>query len=124
MKILTTIACVTVLAAMTLSASAAKQLKHVVCFKFKSTATPDEIKKVESAFCGLKKKISRVNSIEWGTNISPEKKDKGLTHCWILTFKSAKDRDAYLVHPDHKEFGKLVGPVVDDVFVFDFVVQK
>jgi hypothetical protein len=23
-------------------------------------------------------------------------------------------------HPAHKEFGKLVGPVLDDVFVLDF----
>jgi hypothetical protein len=124
MKILTTIGCVAILAAMTLSASAAEQLKHVVAFKFKSTATPDEIKKVETAFAALKKKISQVKSLEWGTNVSPENKNDGCTHCWILTFKSAKDRDAYLVHPDHKEFGKLVGPVIDKVFVIDFVVQK
>jgi hypothetical protein len=55
-----------------------------------------------------------------GINVSPEGLDKGFTHCFILTFKSEKDRDAYLVHPDHKAFGGLVGPVLDDVFVIDF----
>ena len=30
----------------------------------------------------------------------------------------------YLVHPDHKAFGKLVGPLLDDVFVVDFWAKK
>jgi hypothetical protein len=42
----------------------------------------------------------------------------------VLTFKSAKERDAYLVHPDHKDFGKLVGPAVEDVFVIDFQAKE
>ncbi len=42
----------------------------------------------------------------------------------ILSFKSDKDRDAYLVHPAHKEFGKLLGPVMADVFVVDFWAEK
>ena len=40
--------------------------------------------------------------------------------CWVLGFMSDADRDAYLVHPDHKEFGKLLKPVLADVFVVDF----
>jgi hypothetical protein len=96
------------------------KLRHVVAFKFKDTATPEQIKKIETAFTALPTKISQVDKFEWGTNNSPEKRNKGCTHCFILTFKSEKDRDAYLVHPAHKEFGSLVAPVLDDVFVFDF----
>ena len=29
----------------------------------------------------------------------------------------------YLVHPDHKAFGKALGPVLEDVFVIDFWVK-
>lgn len=100
------------------------KLNHVVSFKFKESATPEQIKQVEEAFRGLKKKIKEIKSLEWGTNVSPEKHDKGFTHCWILGFGSDKDRDAYLVHPDHKEFGKLVGPVIADVFVVDFWAKE
>jgi len=75
---------------------------------------------VEAAFQGLKKQIPQIASFEWGTNVSKEKHDKGFTHCFILTFKSEKDRDAYIEHPDHKAFGKIVGPVLEDVFVIDF----
>jgi hypothetical protein len=99
-------------------------LRHVVAFKFKETATQDDIKKVETAFRDLKKKISEIVSYEWGINNSPEGLNKGCTHGFILTFKNEKDRDTYLHHPDHKEFGKLVGPLLGEVFVIDFFVQE
>ena len=96
------------------------KLNHVVAFKFKSSASPEQIKGLIDAFKVLPKKISEVSHFEWGTNISPEKFDKGFTHGFVLTFKSTKDRDAYLVHPAHKEFVDLALPLVEDVFVIDF----
>jgi hypothetical protein len=92
----------------------------VVSLKFKDTATPEQVQQVEAAFRALKKKIPQVAALEWGTNISPEKLNKGFTHDFLLTFRSEKDRDDYLVHPDHKEFGKLLGPVLAEVLVIDF----
>jgi hypothetical protein len=100
---------------MVVSANAADKLEHVVCFKFKTAATAHEIKLVEEAFQALKQKIPQVVSLEWGTNVSKEKRDKGFTHCFVLTFKSEQDRDSYIEHPEHKAFGKIVGPVVDAV---------
>lgn len=97
-----------------------RKLHHVVALKFKAGTDADAIKNVENAFRDLKNKIPGIVSLEWGTNVSPEKHDKGFTHCFILTFKSEKDRDAYLPHPEHKKFGKVLGPVMDDVFVIDF----
>jgi hypothetical protein len=105
---------------MMVSANAADKLQHVVCFKFKTTATAQDIKQVEVAFEALKQKIPQVVTLEWGTNVSKEKRDKGFTHCFVLSFKSEQDRDTYIEHPEHKAFGKLVGPVLDDVFVIDF----
>jgi hypothetical protein len=99
-------------------------LRHVVAFKFKETASKEDIKKVETAFRDLKGKIKEIVSYEWGMNNSPENLNKGCTHGFILTFKNEKDRDAYLVHPDHKEFGKLVGPLLGEVFVIDFYAQE
>ena len=95
-------------------------LYHVVSIKFKADAKPDQIKAVEEAFAALKTKVPGITSLHWGTNVSPENKNKGFTHCFVLTFASDKDRDAYLVHPEHKAFGKVLGPVVGDVFVIDF----
>jgi hypothetical protein len=97
-----------------------KLLRHVVLLKFKEGNTPQQIKQVEDAFRALPTKISLIRGFEWGTNVSPENLAQGYTHCFFLTFASDKDRNTYLVHPDHKEFGKLLVPYVDKVLVVDF----
>jgi len=102
----------------------AKKLLHVVSFKFKPEATKGQIDDVVAAFRDLKKKIPGIQELSWGTNVSPEKHDKGFTHGFILSFKSEKDRDAYLVHPEHKAFGKALGPILADVFVIDYWAQE
>jgi hypothetical protein len=97
---------------------------HVVHFKFKADATAEQIKKVETEFAALKGKIKEVESMVWGTDSSPEKLGDGFTHCWVITFKDEKARDAYLVHPDHAAFVKVVGPVLEKPLVVDFIPKK
>ena len=115
-----------VLPAMAADAPAGRQKKlfHVVSIKFKETATEEQIAAVEQAFVALKTQIPGILSLDWGTNVSTEQRDKGFTHCFVLTFATDKDRDAYLVHPAHKAFGQLFGPVKDDVMVIDFWSQE
>ena len=95
-------------------------LRHVVLFNFNDDATDDKVQEIETAFAGLPQKIKEIHSFEWGTNNSPEGLDKGLTHCFFVTFLSEKDREIYLPHPAHKEFVDLVGPFVEDVTVVDY----
>jgi hypothetical protein len=97
-----------------------KQLRHVVLFKYKESATDADIKKVEAAFAGLPAKIPQIKDFEWGTNNSPEGLDKGFTHCFFLTFDSEEDRAIYLPHPDHKAFGDVLKPHLEDVLVLDY----
>jgi hypothetical protein len=98
------------------------QVRHIVVFKYTKTATEEQIKQVTDAFRALKDKIPGIVSFEQGANISPEKKDLGFSHVYLLTFDSVKSRDAYLPHPEHKKFGDLLGMlgVVEDVLVVDF----
>jgi len=104
--------------------TAAPLLRHVVIFKFKDTATPDQVKEVEKAFSALPSKINTIIGYEWGTNMSPENLAQGFTHCFLVTFKDAAGRDYYLPHPAHKEFGKILGPYLDKVLVIDFIGQN
>lgn len=97
-----------------------KVLRHVVLFKFADASTPEEVKKVEDAFSALKGKISLIKDYEWGTNTSPENLNQGLTHCFFVTFHSDKDRDDYLVHPDHQAFVEVLKPHLDKVTVIDY----
>jgi Stress responsive A/B Barrel Domain len=106
------------------SKTESKVLRHVVLFKFKDSATPEDVKKVEAAFADLPDKLPLIKGYEWGKNNSPENLNQGLTHCFLLTFSNEKDRDAYLVHPDHKAFGKILGPYLDKVTVVDYWTEK
>ena len=96
-------------------------VRHVVLFKFKDSATREQVKAVEEKFRALKSRIPQILDLEWGTNVSPENHAQGFTHCFLLTFKDAAARDAYLPHPAHKEFGGSLGPVLDKVLVVDYV---
>jgi len=97
-----------------------KFLRHVVMFKFKDTAKPGDVKKVEEAFAGLSKKISLIKQFEWGTNNSPENLNQGLTHCFLVSFTSEEDRNVYLTHPDHQAFVEILKPHLDKVTVIDY----
>jgi hypothetical protein len=100
-----------------------KQLRHVVLFKFKDDSSQEDITKIEEAFLNLPNEIPQIQSIEWGTNNSPEGLNEGLTHCFFLTFASEEDRAIYLPHPAHKAFGELLGPHLDKVTVVDYWVK-
>ncbi len=100
------------------------ELRHVVMFKFKETSSKEDVKKVEEAFRALPSKIKVIKSLEWGTNNSPEGLDNGFTHVFFLTFASEADRAIYLPHPDHKAFGKVLGPHLDKVMVLDYWAEK
>lgn len=95
-------------------------LRHVVLFKFKEGTTKSEISTVEEAFNALPSKIKAIHSYEWGLNNSPEGLNKGFTHCYLLTFKTEEDRGTYLPHPDHKAFGAILTPYLEDVLVVDY----
>ena len=97
---------------------------HIVHFKFKADATPAQIASVEKDFAALKGKIDLVQSLDWGTDISPEKLSDGFTHCWVLTFKNEADRDAYIIHPAHKAFVATLGTVLEKPLVVDFIPKK
>lgn len=95
-------------------------LRHVVLFGFKESSSPEDIQKVIDAFKALPNQISEIKGFEWGTNSSPEGLNQGLTHAFTLTFHSDADRDAYLPHPAHKEFGGILVPHLDKVTVLDY----
>jgi hypothetical protein len=106
------------------TAQDSKVLRHVVLFKFKDTSSAADVKKVEDAFRALKGKISLIKDFEWGKNTSPENLNQGLTHCFLATFTSDKDRDDYLVHPDHKAFVEVLKPHLDKVTVIDYWASR
>ena len=95
-------------------------VRHIVLLKFRPEAREVDIAQVESAFAALASQITEVQSLEWGTNSSPEGLDHGFTHCFTLGFADAAARDTYLVHPRHQAFSALAHPHLADVLVLDY----
>lgn len=97
-----------------------KQLRHIVLFGFKAGTTEEQVAEVAGRFASLRDRIPGIEGFEWGENNSPEGKNHGLTHCFVLTFGSEEARDAYLPHPDHEAFSKFARQWVAQVTVVDY----
>ncbi len=108
---------------MTTAPAADAPYRHVVLFKFKDSATPEQVQGVEKAFIELAKKVETVKGFEWGNNVSPEGKNDGFTHCFLVTFADKAGLDVYLPHPAHAEFVSVLKPTLDKVCVFDYVAK-
>ncbi len=100
-----------------------KELRHVVMFGWKAGADSAAINRVVMAFKALPGKIKTIKRFEWGVNNSPENLNQGLTYCFLVTFASEKDRNDYLVNPDHKAFTQLLPDILEKVTVFDYWAQ-
>jgi len=99
-------------------------LRHVVLFQFKDTSSAKEISRVVDAFLELPKAISQIADFEHGVNNSPEGLNEGLSHCFLITFRSEEDRDAYLNHPAHQAFVEIVKQHLQKAVVVDYWTRR
>lgn len=93
-------------------------------FKFKDEATAEQIADIVASFGKLKKEIDTIIGYEHGTDVSPEKLAKGFTHCFLVTFRSKEDLEAYLPHPSHQAFTQKLKPLLADVLVVDYWTES
>jgi hypothetical protein len=98
----------------------AKVLRHVVLFAFNESATPQQIHEIEAAFGALPGQIEAIYDFEWGLDVSVENLSQGYSHCFLVSFLSAADRDSYLPHPAHQAFVALLQPHLAKALVFDY----
>lgn len=99
-------------------------LRHIVLYQFKPDLRPEQVQEVIDTFAALPSKIDVIAGFEHGTNVSREGKSDGLTHAFVVTFRSEKDRDAYLEHPAHLEYVKVVRDRREKVIVFDYWTEE
>jgi hypothetical protein len=106
------------------AAEPAKVLRHVVMYKFKDSATPEQVQEVVEAFAALPGKIDTIIDFEHGMNVSPEGKSEGFTHVFVVTFRDEAGRDAYLKHPAHDAYVQVVKDKREKVIVLDYWAQR
>jgi hypothetical protein len=101
-----------------------KVLRHVVMYKFKDGLTPGQVQEVVDTFAALPGKIDAIVDFEHGANVSIENKSEGFTHCFVVTFRDEKGRDAYLKHPAHDHYVSVVRDRREKVIVFDYWAEE
>lgn len=97
-----------------------KRLRHVVLFGFKETSSEADVQGVVDAFNKLPSQISSIVGYEHGVNNSPEGLNDGLTHCFLVSFADEAGREAYLPHPAHQAFVKVLKPHLEKAVVVDY----
>ncbi len=97
-------------------------VKHIALVQFKSTASPALVTELWNEFSRLPELVPGIIDFAGGLNTSPENLNRGLTHGFVMTFKDAAARDAYLLHPEHERVKARVLPHVESVVILDFEV--
>jgi hypothetical protein len=100
------------------------RVRHVVLFKLKDGTSAETLHEIETAFAGLRGQIPQIRELEWGTHNSPEGRQAGHTHAFLVTFDTPVDRDIYLPHPARKAFlADVLKPHLDKVTVVDYIAR-
>ena len=98
-------------------------IRHCVFVRFRSSVTAADREAIYSELRALKQKVDGLVAAHFGTNVSPEGLAQGFNDGFVIDFRDAAARDAYLVHPDHQVAGgKLVSMLeggVAGLVVFD-----
>jgi len=97
-------------------------IRHVLFIQYKDQATEDDIAMSLHNFEQIKNKIEGIDSVEWGLNNSPEGRNKEYTHCVFMTFVDEAARDDYIPHSEHEVLKAQLGPILEDIIVFDYKV--
>jgi Stress responsive A/B Barrel Domain. len=101
-------------------------IRHIVLLRFRPEVTPEQRNVIYADLAALKAVIPGFLAMSYGSNVSPEGKDRGFADGFSMDFVDEAARDAYLEHPDHKAAGsRLVAALEggrDGLIVFDLVV--
>ena len=95
-------------------------VQHIALFRFKDGTSEGVISRTIDDLRRLARVIPGIRDFSIGLNSSPEGLEDGLTHGFVMTFRDAAARDAYLPHPEHEKFKAAVLPHIAKVVVFDY----
>jgi len=100
-------------------------VKHLVVFEFKPGTTGATIEQIMQGLRGLVGAVPGLLDFQGGEYSGPYPDGAGLnrryTHGFVMTFRDAESRAAYLPHPAHVRFkDERLLPHLQDVIAFDF----
>jgi len=96
-------------------------IEHIVLFKWKASATPEEISSVMEGLKGLQDKIPDIVSLSCGENFSD--RAQGFQHGLVVRFRDREALDAYQPHPAHTEVVQNhIQPILAGILSMDYEV--
>ncbi len=95
------------------------RIHHMVLLQFKAQTSPQAIGSIMTELAELRNVVDGIDHFAGGPYASEEGLHAGFTHGFLMTFRDAGARDAYLPHPEHERVKQLILPHVDNVIAFD-----
>ncbi|KAB2854143.1 MAG: Dabb family protein [Bauldia sp.] len=104
-------------------------IRHCVFVRFRREITAGERAQLLGEIAELKDRLTGLVAVHIGANVSPEEgMDKGYADGFMVDFRNAAARDAYLADPVHQTIGrKLVAAAqggVEGVLVYDLELAR
>jgi len=101
-------------------------IRHCVFVKFRSDISDADKQAIYGQLNDLRDVIPGISAASFGPNISPEGKTRGFEDGFTMDFADQSVRDAYLIHPQHREAGQALVSLLDGgrdgLMVFDIEV--
>lgn len=103
-------------------------LKHIVLVRFAKGVTDAQITDIFGKIGALASILPMMKSFDYGTYNGSEERYKGFDYGFYMEFDNAKERDEYLIHPEHVKVGTELKRLLDqegsDSFLaFDYEVK-
>jgi hypothetical protein len=101
---------------------AGKRVQHVVLLQPTPETDESALQALAEVLADLQNQIGGIERIAAGPNTSPEDQAQRFDWGFIVTFRDAAARDAYLPHPAHLAVVPLVLAVAERTTVYDIEV--
>ena len=99
-------------------------MTHAVLLRIRREVPKMDVERIFAELAAMKEKVPGMLSFGGGAYSSSEGLNKGFTHGFVMTFRDARARDAYLAHPAHEAVKGRVLEVldggIDGAVAFDF----
>lgn len=102
-------------------------VKHIVLVRFAPHVTAEEIRAIFQKIGALEAVLPTMKSFDYGHYNGAAERHKGFDYAFYMEFDNAKERDDYLIHPEHVKVGTELRSMLDttggDSFLaFDYEV--
>ena len=93
-------------------------VRHIVFFKFKSSTTEGDIKKLENGLGALPGIIQEIRQYEFGRDMV--RSERSFDFALISTFDDLESLRRYSAHPEHQKVLKHINEICDSIKSVDF----